>query len=405
MTSITLPPDLGRQVKDTRVPFEGGAGQVEHQEEENSSRSALIESMMIRGGAVGPPKSFLGVWRPSLPSDLGPSMTPRRRPSGPAESTNCPPWMSSTRTPRTCLVFLIRHGEASHNVLEKQATQRAKEEGEAQGLPPEEILDRMEEARKAVLFDEDLRDAGLSELGQKDAMNSRTRLETLLRENQWTMPGKVLVSPLTRTLQTADIIFHQHDSIYVHEEIQERRTGQPCDSRQSSVELSKIFGRFRMHAMKSFLHDSMFLSVYDDETNDDSSSSSSSSSVSSQGELLRGSFRRWSSEGHYARRGPPTLDQSLEGGGRRWHQMTRALSEPVKHLTEDKSQLRQRTRQLLTLLDGPSIAVVTHKGYLRELERGTLGQPNAVEFSNGEIRVYRIHLNDHQELEKATRVV
>ena len=83
----------------------------------------------------------------------------------------------------------------------------------------------------------------------------------------------------------------------------------------------------------------------------------------------------------------------------------RTLSEPLQRIEENKAELRERTRKLLALLDEASIAVVTHKGYLRELERGTLGQPNAKEFTNGEIRVYRIHLGANQELAKATRVV
>ena len=289
--------------------------------------------------------------------------------------------------PHTCLVYLIRHGEASHNVLEKRAQKIAKERAEAEGLSPEQVHERMEESRMAVLTDESLRDACLSEMGRNDALNARTTLEGLLKEHGWTMPAKVLVSPLTRTLQTADIIFQHHKSICVHEEIQERQTGQPCDSRQSSTKLSKDFRRFRMHAMESFQDDSMFLS------DGDESDEGSSSSISSQDEFPHEASRLSKSLGH----NNLCLNQVRST-------VHRTLSEPLQRIEENKAELRERTRKLLALLDEPSIAVVTHKGYLRELERGTLGQPNAKEFTNGEIRVYRIHLGANQELEKAVRV-
>merc|ERR1719221_217117 len=37
-----------------------------------------------------------------------------------------------------------------------------------------------------------------------------------------------------------------------------------------------------------------------------------------------------------------------------------------------------------------AVAIVTHKGFLRELERGPLGQPEASEFANGEVRMYEV---------------
>eukprot|EP00429_Kryptoperidinium_foliaceum_P000478 CAMPEP_0176009410 /NCGR_PEP_ID=MMETSP0120_2-20121206/4236_1 /TAXON_ID=160619 /ORGANISM="Kryptoperidinium foliaceum, Strain CCMP 1326" /LENGTH=196 /DNA_ID=CAMNT_0017342205 /DNA_START=233 /DNA_END=820 /DNA_ORIENTATION=+ len=80
----------------------------------------------------------------------------------------------------SCLVYLIRHGEASHNVLEKKAQQQAKEEAEAEGLPPSEVEERMEAARVAVLCDESLRDASLSEQGRQDARRARRELEDII---------------------------------------------------------------------------------------------------------------------------------------------------------------------------------------------------------------------------------
>ena len=61
---------------------------------------------------------------------------------------------------------------------------------------------------------------------------------------------------------------------------------------------------------------------------------------------------------------------------------------------EDKAMLRQRTLQLLELLEEQrehaAVAIVGHKGYIRELERGTFCRPGATECSNGEVRVYRV---------------
>jgi hypothetical protein len=58
--------------------------------------------------------------------------------------------------------------------------------------------------------------------------------------------------------------------------------------------------------------------------------------------------------------------------------------------------LRERTKLLLNLLvesKSRSIALIGHKGYLRELERGPLGHVDAALFQNGECRVYRLQLD------------
>jgi broad specificity phosphatase PhoE len=281
---------------------------------------------------------------------------------------------------RTYLVYLIRHGEASHNVLEKAAMQRAKEQAEAQGLSPEQVKERVEQARVAVLTDESLRDASLSAQGRQDAERARRQLNDVVRRHDLSLPCKVLVSPLTRALETADLIFPNHDTIHVREELQERQTGKPCDCRQSSTHLSSrpSFQRFQM----GHLRNNSFL-----QKEDSSSSNDDDSSFEEEGQVNSCS-RPWASDSRSNR--PPRLD--------------RRLSDPGK-AEEDKATLRVRTQKLLGLLDEPSIAVVTHKGYLRELERGTLGQADAKEFDNAEIRVYRIHLDSNRALEKAERVV
>lgn len=290
----------------------------------------------------------------------------------------------TSNSDHSCLVFLIRHGEASHNVSEKIASQRAKQQAEAQGLSPEEVKERMEKARIAVLMDENFRDAQLTKQGREDAERARHQLTELVRHRALTMPSKVLVSPLTRTLETANIIFPDHDAICVREEIQERQTGKPCDCRRSATTLSsrRSFQRFHMEALRnpSSLDDDDAFNCDDDESSCEEQDDVSRFEISS-------SSRRCLSDSR---------------SNRPHHMGPRTLSDPAE---EDKASLRLRTQKLLGLLDEPSIAVVTHKGYLRELERGTLGQADAEEFDNGEIRVYRLFLKSNHVLDKAERVV
>jgi broad specificity phosphatase PhoE len=78
-------------------------------------------------------------------------------------------------------------------------------------------------------------------------------------------------------------------------------------------------------------------------------------------------------------------------------------------LAEDKEALRVRTNKLWGLLaesEERVIAVVTHKGYLRELERGPLEQPHATEFTNGEVRAYQVTIDrERQVLLESERLV
>ena len=76
---------------------------------------------------------------------------------------------------------------------------------------------------------------------------------------------------------------------------------------------------------------------------------------------------------------------------------------------EDKAELRRRTERIAELLaesDSTSVAFVTHKGYLRELERGPLGNPDATEFKNAEIRIYKITFSTkEQKIIKSERLI
>ncbi|KAL3939043.1 MAG: hypothetical protein SGBAC_006169 [Bacillariaceae sp.] len=257
------------------------------------------------------------------------------------------------KPPLELTLFLIRHGEASHNVLEKMAKEAALQQSLAEGLKADDELtkERMELARQRVLLDDKLFDAPLSDLGREEAMNTSTDLISLAKAQNLPFPEEILVSPLTRTLETANLIFPHHSNVHVREELRERCTGKPPDSRSSTMQLrSRIsFSRFSMNRLEELA----------------------------------------------------SLQQSQQ----------QQQQHEIRKEEETKILLRERTRQLFRLLaecppSRKSIAVVTHKAYLRELERGPFGNPEAAEFKNGEIRVYKIRLHPETEyIEQADRIV
>mmetsp|Transcript_141650 Transcript_141650/g.353185 ORF Transcript_141650/g.353185 Transcript_141650/m.353185 type:complete len:283 (+) Transcript_141650:93-941(+) len=63
---------------------------------------------------------------------------------------------------------------------------------------------------------------------------------------------------------------------------------------------------------------------------------------------------------------------------------------------EDAASLRERTTALsevLRCLQDDTVCVVSHKGFLRELERGPFGREEAKEFKPGEVRVFDVTLS------------
>jgi len=254
------------------------------------------------------------------------------------------------KQPLDLTLFLIRHGEASHNVLEKKAKQEALQQALAEGLKADDELtkERMELARKRVLCDDNLFDAPLSDMGKEEARRSRAALASIANAENLTFPEEILVSPLTRTLETANLIFPDHGDVHVREELRERCTGKPPDTRSSTEQLRSrmSFCRFSMNRLEELT--------------------------------------------------------ALQQVQQEWE---------IKKEEENKAMLRERTRQLFRLLaecppNRKSIAVVTHKAYLRELERGPFGDPDSPEFKNGEIRVYKIRLHPETEsIELADRIV
>eukprot|EP00435_Cladocopium_sp_Y103_P046473 s1142_g13.t1 len=234
------------------------------------------------------------------------------------------------KPPEVKTLYLIRHGEAVHNIQERQAMQSAKTQAMMEGLTPssKDFQQRVEAARRHVLLDESLLDAALSPSGKMQALDALAEIKRLTMQG-YPQPTAIYVSPLQRTLQTAAILFPEHPGIHVREELRERRTGLPCDQRQRAdlVAMRQTFNFMSFDELKS--HDRH--------------------------------HRRVSNEAE----------------------------------TEDKVELRGRTALLETLMRDQadsSLAVVTHKGYLRELEHGPLQNLNAKEFGNCEVRVYQVTL-------------
>lgn len=234
----------------------------------------------------------------------------------------------------TRTVFLVRHGEAVHNIAEKAAKKRAGAEAEASGLAKgsEAHAAAMESARKSVLHSEDFRDAALSDVGTREAVEARCLVDSLVGRGL-PEPSRVFVSPLQRTLQTAAAAFPGHEHVDVREEVRERRTGLPCDTRARASTIAR---------RTSF------------------------------------SYMQW---------GQMLQDE--------------ASSPDVREVAEDAKQLRLRTAELGSLLratEDKSVCIVTHKGYLRELERGPFARPESPEFGNGEVRVYDVTITPDGEM-------
>ena len=122
---------------------------------------------------------------------------------------------------RTYTLYLIRHGEATHNIKEKEAKAAAAAAAESRGVDrtSPECLQAMEEARKTVLEDDSLLDAPLSADGKACGEETKAQLEALVSELRLPAPTSVLVSPLQRTLQTAALVFPSHGDVCVREEL------------------------------------------------------------------------------------------------------------------------------------------------------------------------------------------
>ena len=245
--------------------------------------------------------------------------------------------MSSTRSEQESIrglhrrrtLYLLRHGEAEHNVLEAQAQMAAKLEATQLGLSPEETYERMEAARKAVLDDKSLRDAPLTDKGRQQAYNASQELQNIIDEGKIHPPTEAMCSPLTRVLETTKIVMENTDIMAAHirPELTERKTRLPPDTPRPLDEL-------------------LFVTRDDDRF------------VMNHCETLS----------------PQKADDE----------------ETVR---ESKEMLRDRASHMFNLLmemEHRHILVVSHKGFLRELERGLLEITDSPLFGNCELRVYRV---------------
>mmetsp|Transcript_41684 Transcript_41684/g.107916 ORF Transcript_41684/g.107916 Transcript_41684/m.107916 type:complete len:1336 (+) Transcript_41684:116-4123(+) len=251
----------------------------------------------------------------------------------------------------TKIVYLVRHGEALHNIQERIAGKDGAKEAAKMGIDrgTAEFQGVVEAYRTAVLQNPEFFDAPLSNAGKVDSYRAKCEIAGL-KERGLPTPTTVLTSPLQRTLQTTALIFPFHPSVHAREDLRERQTGLPCDSRHTASKMSQRgdFGTIDFQQVER------------------------------------------ADEGGY-------IPEYGVGTG----------------AVEDKSMLRKRCHRFLKDLrnlqvsdegkmqDHSAICLVTHKGFLRELERGALGQPHAVEFGNCELRAYEVQWHPDGEVDTA----
>ncbi len=343
---------------------------------------------------------------------------------------------------QTFTLYFVRHGEALHNELEKQAESSALSSAIAEGHDPDSpyAKKRVEEARKAILRSESMEDPPLSKLGVEQAKKAKKDLERLIDVYDLPPVEEVWVSPLQRTLQTASIVFPNtavdvdevpalssesssdgvtrdgsklevFPKIRVRKEIEERRTGLPCDRHSSLGKLTQrpTFNRFSFSALKISSVANLF-STYSsspslDEVGEDAKNNmtriqeGSNHSGGSFGENISiGAFLDFMGPSEHRPDDPWDQEVVIDAieTSRHFNSDIFSNTSKITEEEEDKIMLRERTKKLLTLLtetQSRSIALIGHKGYLRELERGPLGHADADLFANCEVRVYRIVLN------------
>jgi len=271
---------------------------------------------------------------------------------------------------QTYTLYFIRHAEALHNQLEKEAQAVALSLAVSQGHGPDSSHAKQvqEEARQAILQNDNIEDPPISELGKEEARGAKKNLEHLIKAHCLPPVEEVWVSPLQRSMQTAATIFPEDGSgkrptIRAKKEIQERLTGLACDTHSSYAKVRKrmTFRQFSLSSMK-----------LDDDQTPEPGNRDVPDSIG-EGEELE----------------EKSCSDNLAT-------IEKLQAKPAAHVPEDKAMLRERTKKLFDLLastESRSIALIGHKGYLRELERGPLGYEDAELFKNCEVRVYRLQLD------------
>ena len=281
---------------------------------------------------------------------------------------------------RSFTVYLVRHGEATHNVDEKRAKKEALTSCIERGLScdHEETLRAVDEARKEVLRDPSFFDATITKHGRDEARRARETL-TKCAEEGLPPPQEVVTSPLQRCLSTVEELFPLNDvHVRVEEDLRERLTGRPADNRFCSEILEERFPRFDFTRLRSLSQSN--LSVDCNLVESDVSDSSLDSGLEDD----RSDFS-----------GLSNSDMSASVPARSPFGLRRMSSLNASFELEDDSCVRKRAFQLFKLLDeshSDSVAIVTHKGFLRALERGCFGITGSPEFKNCEVRAYRIEM-------------
>eukprot|EP00935_MAST-01C_sp_MAST-1C-sp1_P001869 g1869.t1 len=98
-----------------------------------------------------------------------------------------------------------------------------------------------EAARQGVLENPSFKDAPLSKDGECQVDQAASSFAELLAETHHPAPDAVYVSPLERALQTATRLFGPHKLMQAKEFLREKRTGRPCDERKHSSVLRAQF--------------------------------------------------------------------------------------------------------------------------------------------------------------------
>jgi Histidine phosphatase superfamily (branch 1) len=110
----------------------------------------------------------------------------------------------------------------------------------ALNLSPQQTEALIEERRQAVLLDPSLRDAPLTDVGRQQARDCAQQLQRLIKEGVIKhAPSEAMVSPLSRTLETCQILLQGFEpkiqQAHIRSEIQERQT--QCHRLRSRVPL------------------------------------------------------------------------------------------------------------------------------------------------------------------------
>jgi broad specificity phosphatase PhoE len=124
----------------------------------------------------------------------------------------------------TKILYFVRHGQSSHNLsLEEKK------------LSGDEVL---------TMYATKFRDSRLSDRGIQEA---RSLYEEILKRPKIMTPELICVSPCSRTLKTASLVFQNHlkkKTFLVVEELRERHGRFPCEQRRNRSIVSKEYPYF-----------------------------------------------------------------------------------------------------------------------------------------------------------------